>query len=593
MKQEITGPRTRFLLLTCLVLVIAGSTTASLLMIRSRLRSQVREAFSADLQRSLTLFHSLQIRRRTSLHQINALIANLPSLKALMTTHDIRTVADGSITFWETSGNDLFVLTDRDFEILAFNARHASSQNIQKLLAQQLLVTSQHYLLADHSLYEYAIQPIYFGDSAHGTSLGYLVGGYEIDRAFLQDVAKNTGSEIAFFVNGQLLTSSLPDAAQNALRQSALPLKTNASASVIQIEKKKYLAIAEDSRTGFPLPVQLLVMKSFSEAEHAEQEINRLIAIAGLLAFAVGVILMLLLSHMLTWPIERLASCVRAFGSGEANGSLPTWGTQEILYLSGVFAQMREQIQKANKALLESERLATIGRMANSVSHDLRHYLAAVYANAEFLASPALSSTERQELYDEIRTAVQGTTDMLDSLLIFGRTGDALHPTFASVQAVAERAISLIRAHPDSDGVCVSMQNAATEPSANMDVLQIERAIYNLLLNACQSVRGTTGEKLVLLTLEDTPDTVSVRVVDTGPGVPEAIRDSMFAPFVSQDRQKGTGLGLTLVWSVAREHGGKVTLADNRAGSTTFVFTIAKHLFSDSARRLSSKAFTP
>jgi len=56
---------------------------------------------------------------------------------------------------------------------------------------------------------------------------------------------------------------------------------------------------------------------------------------------------------------------------------------------------MRSEIQSANRALLESERLATIGRMASSVSHDLRHYLAAVFANAEFLASDRLTLKER------------------------------------------------------------------------------------------------------------------------------------------------------------------------------------------------------
>ena len=150
-----------------------------------------------------------------------------------------------------------------------------------------------------------------------------------------------------------------------------------------------------------------------------------LICWVSLLAMAASSVLMLLLARMVTQPLELLASGVRAFGEGDREHSLPAGGTQEVRYLSRVFSLMRDEIQKTNRALLEAERLATIGRMASSVSHDLRHYLASVYANSEFLASPTLRSTERAELFNEIRMAVNGTTDMLDSLLIFSRTGAA------------------------------------------------------------------------------------------------------------------------------------------------------------------------
>ena len=95
---------------------------------------------------------------------------------------------------------------------------------------------------------------------------------------------------------------------------------------------------------------------------------------------------------------------------------IPRYGTQEVRQLSTAFAGMIDEIQEKNRALLESERLATIGRMASSVSHDLRHYLAAIYANSEFLASDRLSETERAEIFAEVRAAVHGTTDMIESL---------------------------------------------------------------------------------------------------------------------------------------------------------------------------------
>ncbi|WP_263417616.1 ATP-binding protein [Terriglobus albidus] len=577
--KDTPGIRTRVLLLASLVLVIAGSTAASLLIIRSRLQQHAQEAFSADLYRSVELFQKLQTQKLVNLRRANALIADLPSLKALMTTRHQETVADGSVPFWKVSGNDLFALADRDGNILALNTRRPSAQ-LLPALRQKFSDPSQHLLLAGSDLYEYTTTPIYFGDPASGTLLGYVISGYAIDDELMQDVASSAGSDAAVFHGSQLIASSLPDA--RVTRISA-DLHTIIGASVpvsAVLNGERYLAITKNFEANEITPIRLVMLKSFAQTDAAEKQINRLVALAGAIALAGGTILMLLLSRMLTSPIERLTSGVRAFGTGNDTYVLPSNGTQEVRFLSKTFAQMREQIQTTNSKLLESERLATIGRMAASISHDLRHYLAAVYANAEFLASPNLSEPERNELYEEIRLAVQGTTEMLDSLLIFGRTGNALLRTTASVEVLAERAITLVKSHPDSDGVAVTFINNAADTTAAVDGRQIERALYNLLLNACQSARQSPTTRSVSLTLTATPKTISASIVDSGPGVSESIRDNLFAPFVSEGRHKGTGLGLTLAWTVAREHEGDVRLVDGRAGSTTFVFTISRTLHS-------------
>jgi signal transduction histidine kinase len=304
---------------------------------------------------------------------------------------------------------------------------------------------------------------------------------------------------------------------------------------------------------------------------------------------------MLLLARMVTRPLEMLAAGVRAFGEGDRQHLLPVDGTQEVRYLSRVFAQMRDEIEKTNRALLESERLATIGRMASSVSHDLRHYLAAVYANAEFLASPSLPAHERAELYEEIRLAVNGTTDMLDSLLIFSRTGAALQRTPAEIATLVERAIAMVRTHPDAERVRLVLDEINVDTSAAVDTKQVERAIYNLLLNACQSAGESPGLREVRVSLAADNDTVSVTICDSGRGVAEGIRESLFDPFVSQGKHKGTGLGLTLAWSVAREHDGDVKLVSSRAGETIFRLTVARHM-TDSIRNANpsrSKVLTP
>src|ERR1044071_10129724 len=105
---------------------------------------------------------------------------------------------------------------------------------------------------------------------------------------------------------------------------------------------------------------------------------------------------------------------------------------------------MRQSLQKIQQNLIESERLATIGRMASSISHDLRHSLAAIVANAEFLCESRLPADQREELYQEIRAAVNQMTDLIDSLLEFSRTRESLHPTYGTVRDSVGRVVQAI-----------------------------------------------------------------------------------------------------------------------------------------------------
>ena len=321
----------------------------------------------------------------------------------------------------------------------------------------------------------------------------------------------------------------------------------------------------------------MVELKSLDQEERSIRQINRLVLLAGLVALLLGTGLMTALSRFVTRPLEELDAGVRAFAAGDSSHLLPNRGTMEVRELSAAFAGMRREIILTNQALLESERLATIGRMASSVSHDLRHYLAAIYANSEFLASGRLSDEERTDILNEIRSAVDGTTELLESLLIFSRSGPGIRRSHQLVATLVDRAVALIRSHPDAAKVDISLRNHnPAETAAVVDGKQIERAIYNLLLNACQAVRLGDVPPRVAVTLDVRQAEIILEVLDNGDGVSEQIRSTLFEPFVSEGKQKGSGLGLTLAQCIAREHGGDVILLTSRPGETIFRLSISR-----------------
>jgi signal transduction histidine kinase len=151
------------------------------------------------------------------------------------------------------------------------------------------------------------------------------------------------------------------------------------------------------------------------------------------------------------------------------------------------------------------------------------------------------------------------------------------HREPGSVFRIAEKAISLLRSHPEAEGVTVHLDcDDEAGACALVDAKQMQRAIYNLLLNGCQSTRSTEGPREVTLSIKVKEETIELSVTDSGPGVAEHIRGSLFQPFVSNGKQSGTGLGLTLAAAVAKEHGGTVTLVRSAPGETIFQLTLQR-----------------
>ena len=578
---EKEGVRTHVLLVVAMATIIAVVTGLSLLLIRHQLLNQVTSDLSRDLDHSVVAFQTLQAERLGTLERENALLAQLPTIKALMTSGDDLTIQNGATDFWRLSGADLFVLADPGGRVVAaYSTRNVTTDaSLGRGLRTLLDSPGKHYLVYGGSLYACALRPLYFGSDQGGTLLGYVVSGDSMERT-VREISQPTGVEATFLSGGQILASTLDTAAQARLARQSLSISgTSREPAAVVLDDTPFLSTREDLSATATSPLELVVLKSFAPAELSISRIDKMVLVVGLLALLSGTALMIVVSRLVTRPLEELSSSVRAFGLGDVGHDVPRSGTQEVRQLSTAFARMRSEIQKANRAVLESERLATIGRMASSVSHDLRHYLAAIYANAEFLASDRFSEKERADIFGEVRAAVGGTTDMIESLLIFSRTGAGVRRQPELMATLVERAVALVRTHPDAERVNLAMNcGDPTLTAAAVDCKQIERAISNLLLNACQSARSLGSSANVAVTLEAQESQILINVIDNGPGVPQNIRNSLFEPFVSEGKQKGTGLGLTLAHCIALEHGGEVVLLSSRAGETIFQMKVARGL---------------
>ena len=588
--------RMRTTLLVCLVSISFGVIALSLTIVHNILQKQVRRDISADLERSISTLRNIQGQRQQMLSREASLLAALPYIKSLMTTSDERTIRDGAADFYELSGGDLFALADGNGKPVAVYEGGTSrdpSDLSQSLIPQMHGATQPSYVMLRGNLFEVAVQPLYFGAAASGTRLGYVLLGYAVDRRLAEEVSQATSAEVIFYANRAMVATTLDDRNQAESTKRSEDLLSSGSQEGETTFGGEHFVHAAVLLSGTAQPyVQLVVLKSYDQASRYITYLNQVLVILGAVLLLFSGMLAMYLSTTITRPLDRLVAGARALGGGNFDYHFQRAGAREIRELGEAFDRMRCRLRSAREELVAAERLATIGQMASSISHDLRHYLSAVYANAEFLGYDSIGTDERLELLSEIRQGVRGMTDLIDSLLLFSRTGQSLQLSFESLPFLAERALGMVRAHPEMQSVHVVLE-PMPQVEGWIDARKVERAMYNLLLNACQAARQASAAPEIRIAMAETDEQISFSITDNGAGVPEAIRESLFQPFVSVGKPSGTGLGLTLAQKIAQEHGGTVTLTESRQGRTVFQFSIAKaslRKFAETAQKRETSA---
>ena len=220
--------------------------------------------------------------------------------------------------------------------------------------------------------------------------------------------------------------------------------------------------------------------------------------------------------------------------------------------------------------------MSAIGKMACSISHDMRHSLTAIYANAEFLERGDMCASERSDLLLEIQEAVLEMTERIDSLLQFGRSGRKDPLVRERVSIVIEKAVAGVKFHPDGRNVSITVGKLPSA-EADIDAKNLESAIYNLVLNACQAATRSTHVPEVQVHLTEVDERIYITILDNGPGIPASVRSTMFDPFVTAGKLNGTGLGLTLARRIAEEHGGSVRFEESNREKTVFTLSLRKN----------------
>lgn len=311
-----------------------------------------------------------------------------------------------------------------------------------------------------------------------------------------------------------------------------------------------------------------------------------------------------LVTRLVTRPVEALVAATEAVAEGELDRRAPTALTRELDALGASVNRMTERLLDARGALVRAEKLASVGRLAAGIAHEVGNPLAAIANYVEVL--------RRRGTDPDIVSAIGREAERIDAivcgLLDYARPREARRERVDPAELV-RGAVGLLDSQGLLRDVTVSVTADTAPPAVSGDRTLLEQVVVNLLLNAVDAAgpggrigvavgavrlggddaplrvgdpagaaTGPRQERRTGRHLPNVPDgLLAARIVvgDSGPGVAPELVSRVFDPFfTTKEPGRGTGLGLAIVQRLVEDHGGRVDVGRAREGGAAFVVTL-------------------
>ena len=321
------------------------------------------------------------------------------------------------------------------------------------------------------------------------------------------------------------------------------------------------------------------------EASERASPLIRLMA-GYMVAFAIALLFLtyVSLTRLIVRPVEALASAADRVASGSRKLQVPRSGARELVELSASVEAMTERLlaeerklrskvdeltettrrlTEARSQLVHSEKMASVGRMAAGVAHEIGNPIAAMLGMEELLLDGDVAKEDQEDFLRRMKKETERIHRVLRDLLDFARpereaVSEGAAPS-ASVRAVMDDVVGLLRPQKEFREVAIAIE-VEGDPQVRLAPGRLTQVLLNLALNAGDAMAEAKDSRLVLRASRH-DKTVRLEVEDTGPGVPVELRDRIFEPFVTmKEVGEGTGLGLAVCRGIVEGAGGTIAL---------------------------------
>jgi signal transduction histidine kinase len=253
-------------------------------------------------------------------------------------------------------------------------------------------------------------------------------------------------------------------------------------------------------------------------------------------------------------PLAVVTERAKSVARGDLTPRSVVASNDEIGELAQTFENMVAAIARANEQLLASERLATIGKMAAHVTHEVRNPLSSIALNLELLEDDLRGNAEASGLLRAIRAEVDRLTALSEQYLSVARQQPLMLEEEDVGQVVGE-AVEFSKGDLARHGVELAFHTDPDLPPARLDESQLKQAVFNLIRNAREAM--PSGGRVELVVCRADGGGIDVIVDDEGSGIDDEARARLFEPFFTT-KKHGTGLGLAITRQIVEAHGGAI-----------------------------------
>lgn len=253
--------------------------------------------------------------------------------------------------------------------------------------------------------------------------------------------------------------------------------------------------------------------------------------------------------------------------------------------MSGVAWDVTEEVKaeqemaEARASMISSTKMAALGEMSGGIAHEINNPLTVIQARAfqlsQMIESGKLEPAKIQQAAEAISRTADKISRIINSLRSFSR--DGAHDPFdlVPVQQLIDETLEFCRTRFYNHSVEVTLDSLPEDLEVECRLVQIEQVLLNLLNNSFDAIQELP-EKWIRIAVKDLQESLQIRVMDSGPGIPAAVLDKIMHPFfTTKEVGKGTGLGLSISTGIIKSHGGML-FVDTQEPHTTFVIHLPK-----------------
>ncbi len=308
-----------------------------------------------------------------------------------------------------------------------------------------------------------------------------------------------------------------------------------------------------------------------------KRDTNYFLVIMIIITTSVAVLLSIYLIKIIIGPINSLVEASNEIAKGNYEKKLEVRSEDEMGYLCNTFNKMIDAIVERDNKLKEhtelqiirSEKLASLGRLASGMAHEINNPLTGVLSYGTELYDVLKDSEYGEDLKVIINETLR-CREIVKTILDFARE-TKLEKKTVNINSIISEVLAILERHVNFHNIKISKNLSGNLPNVNVDVNQIKSVINNLAVNAADAMHGG-GEIFFMTYYDKLRNEVIIEVTDTGMGISEENLSKIFDPFfTTKEAGKGTGLGLTVTYSIIERHNGWIDVKSKLGEGSTFI----------------------